>query len=143
MDAVYRRAAVLAPGWEVSVQASGWPDTAAVVSLRHPLSNGHQIIFGREQVDAIDLSLLEAHLTHCADEFAQIARAPICPHAKLLRGIRALSDAFRWPASQVAGLGGVLHGNGALTTAEYEWLRENAWPTAGDAAGTESPAEPE
>lgn len=81
-------------------------------------------------------------MSRFAVEFAQIARAPICPHAKLLRGIRSLSNAFQWPANQLAGLGGVLYDNGALTIDEYEWLRESAWPTASDSAATESPAEP-
>ena len=123
--------------------ASRWPGFRAVVSLGHPLSSGHQIVFSRSRWTRSISVCWRPTSRIVADEFAQIARAPICPHAKLLRGIRALSDAFRWPANEVAGLGGVLHDNGALTTAEYEWLRENAWPTAGDVAGTESPAEPE
>jgi hypothetical protein len=95
------------------------------VLLGHRLSNGHQVLFNRGQAVAIDLEPLEAHVRFAADEFAQIARAPISPNANLLRGIRSLKDAFEWPSDQVAALGGVLSENAALTTEEYAWLRED------------------
>lgn len=123
-EAVHQRAAVLAPGWEIAVEATGWPEFPTRVLLDHPLSNGHQILFKQEQVDALDLSTLQAHVAFAANEFAQIARAPVCPNARLLRGLRSLWDAYDWPPHQVAGLAGVLADNGALAPEEYEWLRK-------------------
>lgn len=77
VDAVHRRAGSLAPGWEVSVEGTDRSDLAAVVLLSHPLSSGLQVFFKREHVDEMDLSSLDFMIRSAADEFAQIARAPL------------------------------------------------------------------
>lgn len=95
------------------------------MNLEHPLSPGFGWHPTREQVEAIDTTMLQEIIDREPD-FEHIAQAPACQHEDVVRGLRDLAGMFYWRQSEVSTLAGMLANAGCLTSDEYEWLARYA-----------------
>lgn len=113
--------AELLSGWQYRVR--GEKNGNIAVLWTHPLSAGLAVEFARDTspnvyAPVIERSVVRSHEVAAIGALPQPAQRSL----ELAVAIRQLSLAFNWPATQIAGMAGLLFEHGAISHDEAAWL---------------------